>query len=126
MGGKNVVRNGTGDEHDVSQEGHLDLSTPKAARIILVRDSVGLALDFEDLWSDTSRGLLTQRKTSLAEVCLSICNSKDKAYLIKIAVCLAPSPVSLVPLDTNFRRLTRNIITSRLLKLTMIPCVNRR
>ena len=44
MGGENIVRNGTGDEHDVSQEGHLDLSTPKAARITLVRDSVGLAL----------------------------------------------------------------------------------
>ena len=80
MGGENVVRAGTGDEHDVSQEGHLDLSTPKAARIILVRDSVGPALPFESLRSDTSRGLLMQRETSVVEVCLSICKFKDKVY----------------------------------------------
>ena len=42
--GENVVSNGAGDEHDVGQEGHPGLSTPKAARITLVRDSVGLAL----------------------------------------------------------------------------------
>ena len=44
MDGENVVSNGAGDEHDVGQEGHPDLITPKAARITLVRDSVGLAL----------------------------------------------------------------------------------
>ena len=77
MGGENVVGNGADDEHDVSQEGHLNPSTPGAARIILVRDSVGLALHFENLRSDTSRGLLTQPKTSLVEVCLSICRFKD-------------------------------------------------
>ena len=42
--GDNVVSNGAGDEHDMGKEGHSDLCTPKATRIILVRDPVDLAL----------------------------------------------------------------------------------
>ena len=53
--GENVSGSGPNDEHDVSQEGSLDLMQ-KVAWTILVRDSVGLTLCIENLQSDTPEG----------------------------------------------------------------------
>ena len=52
---ENIASNGPGDEHDVSPGGRLG-HTAKAARTILVSDSVGLALYFGNLQSDTLEG----------------------------------------------------------------------
>ena len=51
---ENIASNEPGDENDTSQEGCSD-HVPKAAKTILVRHSVGLALFFEHL-SDTLEG----------------------------------------------------------------------